>query len=113
MPGLHPQQYHALIALIHCVKRTEISLCLDPHSEQFTKAQTPPYIPEVLDPTDMFHPTLQSFQRLLHLLDDTGMKQETPLILPGNTAACKAMPRFQQSPALGELEREFPDSKQP
>jgi len=102
--GFTPQQYHALAALTRCVVRSEITICLDPLCRQFQIAQGHPDEPELLDQTNLFHPTLQTYQRLARLLGGQG-QLEPALILPSDFDV--PLPRFRNSTKLARLEHNF------
>ena len=106
--GFTPQQYHALAALICTVEQTRISLCLDPGSEQFQVARV--HLDEPLNMMDLFHPILQTYQRLGGMLQGDladKVKLEPAIILPAHQAAQILLPRFEKSEGLAQLERNF------
>ena len=123
--GFTPQQYHILANMIHFAERTEISLCLDPHSSQTQITFDCPNEPGRLDSANLFHPTLQTYQRLLRLLDkelEETVSPEPPILLPFSIKTENSsndrqstsgngfpMPRFQESESLSCLEQNFLD----
>ena len=60
-----------------------------------------------LDATDLFHPTLRTYQRLYHLLINDGVTVERALCLPEGAAERGFLPRFGGAEQLGQLEDYF------
>lgn len=93
--GFHPQQYTALKALLTTVAAGSISLCLDGRN-------TPPLDHPIAD-TELFGPTLETYQRLRRLISRTALTEAKPILLPIDTG--RPIPRFEAAPALEHLER--------
>ena len=104
--GFTPQQYSALRALFKTADRTYFTLCLDAKSKEFKKARNPA---NQLDQMDLFHPTLETYQRLNTIIATEGIELEEPLILPFD----KTMPRFKKSEQLARLEKNLFADKPP
>jgi len=92
--GFTPQQYDALLSIISVVKKTRITFCLDPHSDQLH--------PDIID---LFHETCQTYRRLIDLLDRRGIELLPAITLPDRKKHADNMPRFKSSVALGRLEQ--------
>ena len=103
--GFTPQQYTALEAITAQVVQSHISLCVDPDSRQFQQMTWQRGLANHLDETDLFHPTLQTYQRLRGIFTAAGMELRPPLILPSRKSA--QMPRFEHDGQLAQLERNF------
>jgi len=97
-----PQQYTALAAIISCVRRTELSLCLDPAGRGFEIANKPD---GTISETDLFHLTLETYQRLVRLFKERQINLEKPLLLPLSAKQGVVMPRFAKSRQIGMLEQ--------
>jgi len=104
--GFTPQQYSALRALFKAADRTYFTLCLDAKSKEFQRAHDPANQP---DQMDLFHPTLETYQRLNTIIATEGIELEEPLILPFD----KTMPRFKNSKQLARLENNLFADKRP
>jgi len=119
-----PQQYAALGAVMTYARRTEISLCLDPASREFKIANQPD---GAVSEMDLFHLTLETYQRLVRMLRERQINIEKPLLLPLSTMRETAEPvsakpksakpggvmlRFAQSRQLGMLEQNIFSSAQ-
>ena len=106
--GFTPQQYHALTALICTAEQTRISLCLYPGGEQFQVARD--RLDEPLNMMDLFHPILQTYQRLGVMLQGDladKVEHESVIILPAHQEAQTLLPRFEKSEGLAQLEQNF------
>ncbi|MFC1783714.1 PD-(D/E)XK nuclease family protein, partial [Planctomycetota bacterium] len=108
--GFTPQQYNALKAIVKQVDRAQITLCLDPQSEQFRLADDPAPTEVSLEDTDLFHPTLQTYRRLRRLFAEGQGYPLEKIILPDEgapppgAASGVVMPRFGHSSVLAQLE---------
>jgi ATP-dependent helicase/nuclease subunit B len=104
--GFTPQQLRTLLALIARAEKTEITLCLDPAADQSQLAESSSD-PAALDPADLFHPTLTTYQKLLDLFTRHHIAVDPPLVPARSDSQGCALPRFQNSPTLARLERHF------
>ncbi|KKM08757.1 ATP-dependent helicase [Clostridiales bacterium PH28_bin88] len=88
--GFTPQEYRVLGALLRSASRVHVTLCLD-HRELVCPPQE----------TDLFHPTRETYHKLVDLAKNMGARIEEPLTLtpPIN-------PRF-TSRALAHVETQF------
>lgn len=91
--GFTPQEFQVLASLFKVAARVEITLCLD--STELTRP---------LSETDLFHPTRETYQKLLALARAAGAGLEPPLVLDDPAAP---PPRFANAPELAHLERFF------
>lgn len=91
--GFTPQEYGVLAALLRRGCRVTITLTLDKMPEDHS-----------LDSYSLFYPTGQTALKLLELADLHGVEVEPVYQLP-REGACA--PRFQDSPVLEHLEKEF------
>lgn len=90
--GFTPQEFAVLGALFAASKQVTITLCLD---REVQAGDTP-------DELDLFHPTATTMVRLQELIWQLGLPAaEVQLLHP------ESSPRFEDSPALGYLERNF------
>jgi len=104
--GFTAQQTHALAAILPCAAEVYLSLCLDPWSATCTRVEAG----EEPDPTDLFHPTLETYRHLRRLVAAAGLPVAEPLRLPAETPAAPGpapQPRFAASPVLARLEQHF------
>jgi ATP-dependent helicase/nuclease subunit B len=97
--GFTPQQYNVLAVLFESAAKTHITLCMDPADPQFKTAQNPA---NQLDVMNLFHPTLQTYQRLKTIIDNKAITLNENIILPANK---QIMPRFSKAEKLTQLEK--------
>ena len=102
--GFTPQQFHALLSVIEHAERTQITLCLDPASEQFQLAGLSGNEPADLDDTDLFHPTLETYHRLMRRLEQAHYAIDPAIILSGGGGGSSRPGRFMRSGQLAQLE---------
>ncbi|MCH9022033.1 MAG: hypothetical protein IID32_04645, partial [Planctomycetes bacterium] len=107
--GFTLQQLRTLQAMCGCALRTEMTLCLDPFSESFRKADRQGAGCDEVDATDLFHPTLTTYRRLRTLFEQADIAIEEPLLLPADPQGENPLPRFKGSDQLGSLERRLFD----
>ncbi|HEY3368142.1 MAG TPA: helicase-exonuclease AddAB subunit AddB [Symbiobacteriaceae bacterium] len=91
--GFTPQEIEALRAIFTCAGSVRVSLCLDP-SELGRRSQ------KRHGPTDLFHPTLDTYDQLIALAEKAGVAQAPPVLLHEPV-------RFAKAPDLAHLERTF------
>lgn len=95
--GFTPQEYELLSALMQKAARMKVALCLDPDRLDVR--------PEETDP---FHPTLDTYGRLLDRARRHGVEVVPSVLLPAPGGSGTATPpRFARAPYLAHLEREF------
>ena len=102
--GFTPQQFHALLSVIQHAERVQITLCLDPVSEQFQLAGMSANEPADLDDTDLFHPILQTYRRLMRRLEQAHNAIEPAIILSSGGPDSPRPGRFMHSGQLAQLE---------
>lgn len=90
--GFTPQEFAVLGALFAACKQVTITLCLD---RELQAGDTP-------DELNLFHPTATTMVRMQELIWQLGLPAaEVHLLAP------ESSPRYEDSPALGYLERNF------
>lgn len=90
--GFTPQEFAVLGALFAACKQVTVTLCLD---RELQAGDTP-------DELDLFHPTATTMVRMQELIWKLGLPAaEVHLMAP------ETSPRYEDSPALGYLERKF------
>jgi len=92
--GFTPAEYDALGALIASAAKVTVTLTLD---RPYQRGEQP----HELDP---FHPTAETYNRILALAEESGAEVLEPLVLDPSQP-----PRFQQSPMLRHLEKHYND----
>ncbi len=103
--GFTPQQFKLMKIFMEQAGLCNVCLNLDPDSEQFSCAGNPDY---KLEETNIFHPTLDTYQRLTAVCLNNGIKIEEPIVLPESAA----MPRFSPGKTLANIEKYiFSDTK--
>ncbi|MBN2375963.1 MAG: exodeoxyribonuclease V subunit gamma [Sedimentisphaerales bacterium] len=105
--GFTPQQFHALLSVIQHAQQTQITLCLDPGSEQFQLAGMSANNSPELDDTDLFHPILQTYRRLMQRLEQAHYAIEPAIILSVVGGDSPRPGRFMYSGQLAQLEANF------
>lgn len=93
--GFTPQEYSVLEALLPAARRVSVALCLDPKA-----------VGRPLQDTDLFRPTLETYDRLTALARELGVEIEPSIVLPGADSHGGDQPRTRSVP-LQHLEREF------
>ena len=88
--GFTPQELDVLAAVLGTARKVHISLCVDP--VELDK-------PGQRNPTDLFHPTLTTYDQLLKLAAEQAVPVDPPIRLTGTP------PRFAAAPDLAHLER--------
>ena len=88
--GFTPVQYRLLEQMMRCARQVIVTISLDP-------AQSPYENREI---QNLFYMGKQMYGKLEQLARETGTEKKKDLVLEENP-----LPRFQDSPALGELER--------
>ncbi|NLY50901.1 MAG: helicase-exonuclease AddAB subunit AddB [Firmicutes bacterium] len=91
--GFTPQEFQVLASLMRTAAQVEIALCLD-HRE----------LSRPLAETDLFHPTRETYQKLVALARAEGASLQPALVLDDPTVL---PPRFAAAPELAHLERSF------
>lgn len=91
--GFTPQEIEALRAILQSAATVHVTLCLD--FAELSRRSGRRH-----GPTDLFHPTLETYDQLTALADKAGVPQAPAVHL-------KKQPRFAESPDLAHLERRF------
>lgn len=94
--GFTPQEFAVLASLFRVAESVVVTLCLDTRDLARWDA-------ERLDPSDLFHPTAETYVKLKGLAAEGGVALLSPVLLDGDDVPV----RFRASPALAHLEREF------
>lgn len=106
--GFTPQEFAVLGAMMRAAEEVDVALCLDP---QEVAAGYPASGPAPSgDVTALFHPTIETMEKLEGMALEAGVPVAQPLVLPaaaGTPVDLLAPPRFREAPDLGHLEREF------
>ncbi len=96
--GFTPQQYKIMRLIMQHADQCNISLNLDHTNPQFKLAADPD---SELDIEHMFHPTLETYQRLNGICLDNAIETTPPVLLPIQPT----MPRFAASETLQMIEK--------
>ena len=97
--GFTPQQFKVLLILFQQIESCNIALNLDHSSQEFLELTKQDILP---DATNVFSPTMDTYQRLMNIIRENAIKLAEPVQLPIES---EIMPRFSKSTVLGHVEK--------
>ncbi|MDD4752467.1 MAG: helicase-exonuclease AddAB subunit AddB [Desulfitobacteriaceae bacterium] len=93
--GFTPQEMLVVEKLFLTCRQVNVALCLDPKA-----------LENDMETEDLFFPLWDTYQKIKALAEDSGVEIVPPLILDG-----EPLPRFQEAPLLGHIEKKFDSSR--
>jgi len=112
--GFTPQQYAVLKTLASTVDLMEVTLCLDPYDPQCRIVESNGSNDVPLDDTNLFHPTLLTYQRFQRMFINKSDFTIEKIVLPQAKLNDQvAAPRFNRSKSLSQLEHNLFRSESP
>lgn len=98
--GFTPKEYKVVKAILEAAAQVNLALCTDRAG-----------LARPADPTGLFHPTRETYDKVVAMAWDAGVAVEEPVLLEGGGEVdgglpeSRVLPRFREAPELAALER--------